>query len=461
LVAMLFDYDNNELGTLNSYDSTLSNKGVVFINGYLGASGYAFSSPDHLDVNDVLPSQVPMLDQVAALMGQDVAFYNTDASLPRQFWTPVYDTFTAAGLPNFIPNVPPAPADPVFSNRVRSILLNLQNPLRPTDLGLIDTYASVVSTNIHLDNGITGAIFLNKKADRDVASIGTNPATGSYPLYGLGPANYDFFIFSRDHYFTLSGASFELIDEGYAMCLVDDGSGTGAKVAKYFVDTEGNYYELYSYALYSANGGVIETASFTLKVTLGAPANLSVSPVIPETPNNVNPQDLVAQINKVSNLIYAASGPSTSSQPPAFIPIQAVQQPSGGIQALPIVGPPAFTGYNLNVAGVNRQPILISQIYSGNQTYPIAGSTTTVPLKSGKALPFYGSLSHGLDKLVTLDTKLESQDLSSFIPRATVPPGPAGGTFGGNGLGSLIGTPFSVAFQGSGAIPPAVKGNPS
>ena len=33
--------------------------------------------------------------------------------------------------------------------------------------------------------------------------------------------------------------------------------------------------------------------------------------------------------------------------------------------------------------------------------------------------------------------------------------------FGGNGLGALIGTPFSCAFQGSGAVPPAIAANPT
>ena len=69
LVGVLFDYDNNDLGTLTAYDPTQSTKGVVFINGYLGASGYTFSSPDHFDVNDVLPSQVPLLDEVADIFG--------------------------------------------------------------------------------------------------------------------------------------------------------------------------------------------------------------------------------------------------------------------------------------------------------------------------------------------------------------------------------------------------------
>jgi hypothetical protein len=39
----------------------------------------------------------------------------------------------------------------------------------------MDTYSSVVSANLHLQNGITGSIFLNKEAERNIASIGTNP----------------------------------------------------------------------------------------------------------------------------------------------------------------------------------------------------------------------------------------------------------------------------------------------
>ena len=87
----------------------------MFLNGYLSAAGYTFSSPDHFDVNDVLPSQVPLLEQIADTMGFDVAFFNTDVSLPRQFWSLTYDTFTAPGLPNFIPNVPPSLVDPTFT----------------------------------------------------------------------------------------------------------------------------------------------------------------------------------------------------------------------------------------------------------------------------------------------------------------------------------------------------------
>ena len=181
LVAVLFDYDNNDLGTLDPYDPDASTKGVIFLNGYLGAAGYTFASPDHFDVNDVLRSQVPLLEQIADVFGWDVALYDTDVSLPRQFWSLVYDTFTGPGLPNYIANVPPSIADPAFTNRTRSLILSLQNDVRPQQLGLMDTYSSVVSANLHLQNGVTGSIFLSKKADRDVASIGTNPGGPSFP----------------------------------------------------------------------------------------------------------------------------------------------------------------------------------------------------------------------------------------------------------------------------------------
>jgi hypothetical protein len=459
LISVLFDYDNDDQANLLLYDPELTNKGVVFINGYLGTTGYNFSSPDHFDVNDVLPSQVPLLDQVADLYGYDVAFYNTDLSLPRQYWSLTYDGLTAPGLPNYISNVPPAIVDPAFSNRTRSLLLNLENQVRPQAIGVMDTFSSVVAVNLHLQNGVTGSIYLNKKADRDVASIGSNPVGGtSFPLYGL-PSKYDFFLFTRDHYYTLDNAWFELIDQGYAMCLVDDGTGTGNKVAKYFIDTDGNYYELYTYVLYSIGGGILETNTFTLRVTLAAPPNPAATPAVAETPNNVNPQDLAAQINKVSNLVYAVFGASSPGQPPAFLPIQAVSSP---IPAAPISGTPGFNGYSLNVIGAGKQPVLISQIYSGNLGYPIAGSTTIQPVnpKTGKASPLLGSLSHGLDKQVTM-ALLQSADKSSYLPRTTSPQTVTAGIYGGNGQGAMIGRPFSQAFQGSGAIPPQIASNPT
>ena len=239
----------------------------------------------------------------------------------------------------------------------------------------MDTYSSVVSANMHLQNGVTGSVFLSKKADRNVASIGSNP-TGSATLFGL-PCKVRFLPLLAgplQHAHRMRPSS--CIDQGYAMCLVDDGTGTGTKVASYYVDSDGNYNELYTYVLYSEAGGVIETNSFALKVTLGAPANLGATPIIPETPNNVNPQDLVAQINKLSNLIYATMGPASPGQPPAYIPIQAV---GGAAPANPIMGPPGFNGYTLNVMGAGHQPVQISQIYSGSVTYAIAGSTTIIP----------------------------------------------------------------------------------
>jgi len=465
LVAVLFDYDNNDLGTLNTPDPVQTNKGIVFINGYLGANGYNFSSPDHFDVNDILPSQVPRLDFVANLLGNDVAFYNTDLSLPRQYWSLTYDALTASGLPNYIPSVPPSVADPTFNNRTRSLLLNFANEVRPDVIGVMDTYSSVVSVNVHLQNGVTGSVFVNKKADRDVASLGSSPPGAvTATLNGL-PLKYDFFLFSRDHYNTLSKGSFQLIDQGYAMCLIDDGTGTGNKVAKYYIDADGNYNELYTYALCSSDNRVLETNTFTVKITLAAPANPSATPAIGETPNNVNPQDIVAQINKLSNLVYAVFGPASPGQPPAYIPIQAVGEgaqppavsiapaPGGGgagnVQASPISGAPGFNGYSLNVMGAARQPVMISQIYSGSNAYPIAGSTTTQPWdpKKNKVVQFYGSLSHGLDKQTNPPVTLMSGALTIN-----------NGVFGGNGQGAIIGSPFSRAFQGAAAIPSQAAG---
>jgi hypothetical protein len=464
LIGVLFDYNNNDFGTLSSYSEQESTKGLVFLNGYLGGGGYMFSSPDHFDVNDVLPCQLPLLEQVAGILGEnwDIAFYNTDVSLPRQFWSMTYDSFTTPGLPNFIANVGPSPVDPTFSNRTRSLLLSIQNAVRPQQLGIIDTYNSLMSCSLHLQNGVTGSVFLQKKADRDIVSLGTNPIGNSYPLFGI-PSNikYDFFIFSRDHYATLKDASFELVDMGYAMCLMDDGSGTGTKVASYYIDADGNYYELYAYVLFTDAVGVVETNTFTVKVALGAPADPSTTPATAATPNNVNPQDMVTQINKLSSLVYTASGPAAPGQAPAYIPIQAVGA-KGSTQAAPITGPPGFTGYALNVVSAGGQPLQISQIFSGSTAYNIAGTTTTVPISatSGKAIPFYGSISHGLDKQETV-SQLQGTDPTTFLPRTTVPQTQQAGVYGGNGLGSLIGTPFSCVFQGSGAIPPALATNPT
>ncbi len=457
LISVLFNYDNNDLGNMTTYDGYDTTRGIVFLNGYLGANGYMFSSADHFDVDDILPSYTPQLEYVTKIMGQgwDFGFYNVDLNLPRQYWSLTYDTFTAPSIPNYIPNVPPSIVDPTFTNRTRSLVLNFQNNLRPTTVGLMDTYSSVVSASLHLQNGVMGSIFLNKKADRDIACIGTNPpgptpttyAPNTFPLYGL-PTKYDFYIFSRDHYWTLSGASFELIDQGYAMCLVDDGTGTGNKIACFYIDTDGNYYELYNYVLYSPGGGIIETYPFILKVTLGAPANPSAVPAVGETPNNVNPQDLVTQLNKLSNIIYAVMGPAAPGQPPAYIPIQSIGGPTAEIQAGSISGAPGFNGYTLSVMGPsNHLPLQITQICAGSTAYPIAGTTTIIPYntKGQKAVPFYGSISHGLDRQNTVPT-LYSADGTKTINN---------GIFGGDGLGGMLDTPLGAVFAGSPAAPAA------
>jgi hypothetical protein len=82
-----------------------------------------FRAPTTSTVNDILPCQVPLLDDIADILGYEVAFYNIDASLPQQFWSLSYDAFTAPDLPNYIANVPPAPVDPTFSNRTRSLIV--------------------------------------------------------------------------------------------------------------------------------------------------------------------------------------------------------------------------------------------------------------------------------------------------------------------------------------------------
>ena len=458
LIGVLFDFDNDELGMLSPYDEKLSTKGVVFINGYLSAAGYSFSSPDHFDVNDILPCQVPLLDEIADVLGYEVAFYNIDASLPQQFWSFAYDAFTAPGLPNYIANVPPSPVDPTFSNRTRSLILTMQNPVRPHENGpdrylQLGRFGQFAPTERHY----RGDLPQQEGRPRHRLDRQRPARPMSCRFIGL-PAKYDFYIFSRDHYATLEDCAFELIDEGYAMCLVDDGTGTGTKIAQYSIDADGNYNELYTYVLYSPTGGVIESAAFTLKVTLGSPANLAATPPIPETPNSVNPQDLV--------------GTDQQGLEPHLCRLRAVEPRAAG-------GLHPDSGRGRRGAGrADHRALRASTAIPSTSWAPatsrsrfrrsipaawptqIAGSTTTVPQKAGKAVPFYGSLSHGLDKQVPVKT-LQSADLTSFIPRTTVPPGPAQGVFGGNGLGSLIGTQFSRAFQGSGAIPPAIASDPT
>ena len=69
LVAVLFDYDNNDLGRPARLRPRRSpTRAWCSSTAIWARPGYSFSSPDHFDVNDVLPSQVPLLDQVADLV---------------------------------------------------------------------------------------------------------------------------------------------------------------------------------------------------------------------------------------------------------------------------------------------------------------------------------------------------------------------------------------------------------
>ena len=196
---------------------------------------------------------------------------------------------------------------------------------------------------------------------------------------------------------------FELIDQGYAMCLVDDGTGTGTKVAKYFVDADGNYYELYTYVLFSPNGGVIETSTFTLKVTLGAPANPQHVAGDARDAEQRQPAGPASRRSTRSRTcIYAAFGPSS---PGSRRRSCRSRRPAARreVQAGTIIGPPGFNGYDAQRG--RREPPAGADLATllGGTAYPIAGTTTIVPLNAAKqkAVPFYGSLSHGLDKQVS------------------------------------------------------------
>ena len=221
----------------------------------------------------------------------------------------------------------------------------------------------------------------------------------------------------------VEGRYFELIDQGYAMCLMDDGTGTGTKVAKLL--------HRLPTAITTSSTPTLSTRppaaslrrqSFTLqRHARRRPANLGTTPVTPETPNNVNPQDLVAQINKVSNLIYAAFGPATSGTA-ARLP----SDPGGRRRSAGRADHRTARIQRLLAQRRRRQiasPCRSLRSTRVTSTYPIAGSTTIVPInpKNGKAVPFYGSISHGLDACCRRScSRRRSNDT---LPRPTVPAG--------------------------------------
>ena len=262
-----------------------------------------------------------------------------------------------------------------------------------------------------------------------------------FPLYGLPDQVRLLHLLARP-LLDAEGRQFELIDQGYAMCLVDDGTGTGTKIAQYYIDTDGNYNELYTYVLYSPSGGIIETATLHAE----GHARRARQPQPPRRPlrrrpNNVNPQDLVTQINKVSNLIYAAFGPSSPGQPPAYIPIQAVGSRDREMQAAPILGPPGFNGYTLNVVGSQppagpdladllRLDGIPDRRHHDDHPLQRRGPEGSAVLRLALARP--GQTAHRANAATRPDGSRSSRS----------------GLFGGDGLGALIDTPFSCGIPG-------------
>src|SRR5579859_1852361 len=112
-----------------------------------------------------------------------------------------------------------------------------------------------------------------------------------------------------------------------------------------------------------------------------------------------------------SKFVYAAFGPSKPGLDAPSIPIQAAAS------ADPLSRPPGVIGYSLNVvdsSGVH--PVMVSRIFVNGLPYNIAGTTLVQPVdvNTNVPIPFYGSISHGLDGKIT------------------------DGKVGGNGVGAMI-----------------------
>ena len=270
-------------------------------------------------------------------LGWDVAIYNIDVTLPRQFWS----FATTRSRP---------PAFPTTSRTSRQHPLTRPSPtVRVRCCSTSRTpSAHAARADRHLQLGRLSQpppgqrrhrrVFLTKKADRNIVSIGQAPRRP--PLTGLPTRST---TSSSSHATTTNPRRAAVRAHRHGLRDVprrrrhrdrDEGR-------QYFVDTDGNYYELFTYVLYSPHAGVLETSTFPLKVTLGSPANLNATPPSQETPNSVNPQDLVAQINTVSNLIYAAFGPScpgsrqrTSRSRRSPAPSRLARSPGARIQRL-------------------------------------------------------------------------------------------------------------------------------
>ena len=301
---------------------------------------------------------------------------------------------------------------------------------------------------------MTGSVFLSKKADRDVASIGSNPPDEPhFAFYGL-PARSTTSSFSPG---TTTARSKDALFRADRPGLRDVPRGRRHRdrnEGRQILHRRGRQLQraLHLCALLAGRRRSSRPQASLSRSRSALRPTRPPRPATPETPNNVNPQDLVTQINKVSNLIYAAFGPSTPGQPPAYIPIQAVRR--RGRRPAPIIGPPGFNGYSLNVvehepaAGADLANLCRSATYADRRLRPRSSPST--PSTARRCRSTARSRTASTSRVGAV---LQSADGTSFIPRPTVPQAPTAGVFGGNGLGALIGTPFSVAFQGSGAIP--------
>ena len=99
-----------------------------------------------------------------------------------------------------------------------------------------------------------------------------------------------------------------------------------------------------------------------------------------------------------------------SRSAPAYLPIQAV---GGAVQAAPIVGAPGFNGYLL------RQPHLPDLSGERDLRHHRLNHNRAHQSEKRKVVPFCGTLSHGLDRL--LPAMLQGANPTDIIPRPTVP----------------------------------------
>ena len=174
-LGVLFEYDNDDLGTFGRSTAPTRPRASCSSTATSARRATASPAPTTSTSTTCCRRQVPLLEQIADIDGLRRGVLQYRREPPAPVLEHDVRRVDRPGTAELHPNVPPSIADPAFSNRTRSLILSLQNPVHPEQLGMMDTYSSVVSANLHLRNGVTGSVFLSKKADRDVASLGTNP----------------------------------------------------------------------------------------------------------------------------------------------------------------------------------------------------------------------------------------------------------------------------------------------